>query len=427
MERGIALFMVIISIGVLTVVGAEFAYNSRVDLQLAANHRDETRAYFLARSALSLSRLLLSFQRQVDAIQLPNLGGLLAQLTGGAGPGASAGGGAGAGGAAQPSTMSIQLWRMARIDCYMLQGMVPQVGADGETSLREDPSAGGGAGPGEGRRVFGGFEGCFNAQIFDEEEKINLNKLDAPQLTSAVLLSQTMSTFGDKKYEFVFEAEDANRIKVAPTDVILAMRDWVDEDETQSTLNLTGQGEPFARGFSDEGVFYDRYEPRYRPKNGRLDSLDELYRVHGVNDRFMAAFRDKLTVYPDVNSRLNVNTDDPILLELAIRSVADPGRPDPRLSDPVFIDTIIQRIRAARVFSMFGMSVVDFVNLVEAAGVAVNPSIKNNPQNQRFVGDKSTTFSIKAVGEAGAIRKTLTAVVRTDAGGMGRLVYYREE
>ena len=25
--------------------------------------------------------------------------------------------------------------------------------------------------------------------------------------------------------------------------------------------------------------------------------------VHGVNDRFMAAFRDRLTVYPDINSQ----------------------------------------------------------------------------------------------------------------------------
>ncbi len=47
---------------------------------------------------------------------------------------------------------------------------------------------------------------------------------------------------------------------------------------------------------------YDRFDPRYEAKNARFDSVDELYRVHGVTDMFMAAFRDRLTVYPDVNS-----------------------------------------------------------------------------------------------------------------------------
>jgi len=65
-ERGIALMLVVISIAILTVVATEFAYNSRVDLQLASNQRDEVRAYYLARSGIGLSRLLLKFQKQID-------------------------------------------------------------------------------------------------------------------------------------------------------------------------------------------------------------------------------------------------------------------------------------------------------------------------------------------------------------------------
>jgi general secretion pathway protein K len=44
----------------------------------------------------------------------------------------------------------------------------------------------------------------------------------------------------------------------------------------------------------------------------------------------------------------------------------------------------------------------------------------------RFLGDKSTTFTIKSVGEAGSVQKTLTAVIRLDD-GLGKLVYWREE
>ncbi len=111
---------------------------------------------------------------------------------------------------------------------------------------------------------------------------------------------------------------------------------------------------------------------------------------------------------------------------MAIRSVADPVRPDPRLQDPVFIDTIIQKIRAARMFALFGMSAVDFVNIVATAGVTVNQSIINNAANQRFVGDKSSTYRIQVTGTAGDVARTITTVVRLDD-GLGRLVYWREE
>jgi general secretion pathway protein K len=208
--------------------------------------------------------------------------------------------------------------------------------------------------------------------------------------------------------------------------VIIAMRDWVDEDEVGSSLNFSGQGEPFMKGFSDENFNYDKFDPRYRAKNARFDSLDELYMVHGVNDRFMAAFKDRFTVYPDINSKMNINTDDPVLLELAIRTIADPQRPDPRLSDPVFIDTLIKKIRTARVFALFGMSVTDFVNVIASAGVATNPTITNNVQGQRYVGDKSNTYRLKVTGTAGDVTRTITAVIRLDD-QLGRLVYWRED
>jgi general secretion pathway protein K len=446
-ERGVALLIVIIGIALLTVMATEFAYNSRVDLQLATNQRDSIRAYYLARSGVGLSRLVLKFQKQLDSTPMPNLGGLLQNLTGGAGaaPGAGglaglaggAGGLPGAGGGAGASTMNIQLWKMARVDCHMLREMVK---SDGVDPRDERPSASG-AGSGkhgfddefpevaqaQTKRSFGGFEGCFNSTISNEEEKINLNKLDAPQLTSQATVMTLMNLLGDKRFEFLFEREDSNRVKVTPQELLLSIRDWVDEDEVQSTLNTTGQGEPFLRGFSDENYNYDRYNPRYKAKNARMDSIDELYFVHGVNDRVMAAFRDRFTVYPDINARMNVNTDDPLLLYMAILSVADPARPDPRLQNPLFVEQLIKQIRTARMFSFMGMGVLDFVNVVASAGVPINESIKNNVNNNRWVSDKSQTFTIKSVGEAGSVSKTITAVVRLDDNNMGRLMYWREE
>ncbi len=457
-ERGIAMLLVLVGIAVLALVANEVRYNSVVELRLATNQRDELRAHYLAKSGIAMSRLMLRFQKQLDAIQIPNLGGMLAGIMGGGGlppglagmlppglagmiPGLAGGAGGagglpgagGAGAGAGGGSMSIQLWKMAKIDCHMLAQMVPEYDEKDAVIKKsglgkkldfdeENPELG----KAQATRRFGAFTGCFDTVITDEEERINLNKLDAPQGTSMPLLLMLISTLGDKKYEFLFEKEDSNRVKLTPVEVITNFRDWVDEDETGSSLNLSGSGDPFLKGFSDENGGYMKYDPAYRAKNARFDSLDELFMVHGVNDRFMAAFKEKLTVYPNVNSRLNINTDDPVLLEVAIRSVADPLRPDPRMADPIFMDTLIKKIRAARVFALFGMSVNDFVMIVAAAGIPINASIQNNVQGNRFIGDKSTTYRVRVTGSAGDVTRTITAVVRLDD-TLGRLVYWREE
>jgi general secretion pathway protein K len=423
----VALIIAVVSITLLTVVATEFAYNTRVDLQLAANQRDEVRAYYLARSGVSLSRLMLRFQRQLDATPMPNLGGLLQGLTGG---GASPQAG---GQQAAAETLNIQLWKLARVDCHMLKGMVnsdPGEGDEGapaeDPNLRFDEETPPELAAQLQRRSFGGFEGCFLSTISDEEEKLNVHRLNAGAGDALPTAARLMDLLGDKRFEFLFEREDSHGVRVQPQDVVLALKDWADEDEVQSAINLTDPVNPFAGGFAPESSHYDRFDPRYEAKNARFDSLDELYRVHGVTDRFMAAFRDRLTVYPDVNSKPNINTEDPMMMYMAVLSVADPQKPDPRLQDPVFVNEIITRIRTARMFSFFGMSVKDFVSVVESAGIQINPTLKSNVAGNRLVGDKSTTYTIKSVGEAGSVQKTLTAVIRLDD-GLGKLLYWREE
>ncbi|RZA24269.1 MAG: general secretion pathway protein GspK, partial [Lysobacteraceae bacterium] len=338
-SRGVALIIAIVSIALLTVVATEFAYNSRVDLQLAANQRDEVRAYYMARSGLALGRLLMRFQKQVDQTPIPNpmamLGQLGAMMGGGQAPGA-------AGQAFQPQSLNIQLWKLARVDCHMLKGLVKSEGAQVEddsgggtrSRLENDPvdvdpnfqmEDGDGAGGAAAqmasqmqRRSFGGFEGCFLATITDEEEKLNVMRLNTGGAEAQATAARMLDMLGDKRFEFLWQQDDANKVRSTPEETLIALKDWADEDPSQSALNRQDPTNPFAVGFADEGSPYSRYEPRYEVKNGRFDSLDELYRVHGVNDRFMAAFRDRLTVYPDINSKPNINTDDPIMLGLAI-------------------------------------------------------------------------------------------------------------
>ena len=58
-ERGIALIMVLLLIALLGSVVADFQFNSRVELQLAINARDELQAEYNAFTALKMRALLL--------------------------------------------------------------------------------------------------------------------------------------------------------------------------------------------------------------------------------------------------------------------------------------------------------------------------------------------------------------------------------
>ena len=406
-QRGVTLLMVTVSIAILTAVAAEFAYQSRVDLELAVHQRDALRAEYLAKSSIGLARMLLLFQKQLDRTS--------ASLPGGA------------------AGMNLQIWRMARLDCHLLQTVIPQAGAGRRPKFL---SAGAGGLDEQGRIQYGGFAGCFDARIEDEQEKLNVNGLVGLQTGAAQgAIQRLFNLVSDKRFEFVFDREDANRVKAQPQDVLLAMKDWVDDDDVQSALTVTSLGQvTLQNGFSDEPGQYTRYTPRYRPKNSAFDSLGELYLVHGVTDRFMAAFGDRLTVFPDPNAPLDVNSDDPLLIALAVRSIADPSHPDPRLSDPIFLDGIVQKVRAAKAMMPLGLSVQDFVTIVQTTGVLVNPQVSQRQGTtgtaNSFLGDKSDTFRIVATGEAGDVQRKVTAVVRLHdplQDGLGRVMYWRAD
>src|SRR5207253_6044470 len=120
-RRGVALILVLTTIAILTSIAVDFGYQTRVSLRLTENARDELRAYYLARSAVNLSRLLLHFQKQVDQMggQLaPVLSNVLGRI-----------GGQGAGGAPNPqpggaNNLGIRLWEILPIDSNAMSALL---------------------------------------------------------------------------------------------------------------------------------------------------------------------------------------------------------------------------------------------------------------------------------------------------------------
>jgi len=393
--RGVALLLVVASIAVVTALSVELAYSTRVSAQLAANARDELQAYYLARSGVSLSRLVLHFQQKLEA----GTSGL-----------------AGLGGA----KISVRLWEIVPVGSAT-------VGYLGGGGLSRAERAGGPA------RGFGGFAGTFEAKVEDEDRKVNLAQFDATRVYQLAQAARLAELLKDPTWDFLFDRDDANGIRVSRKELFAAIKDWADQDETGSTFTAD-PAKPFEDAYTDENGIYDRLADRYKAKNAPFDSVEELYMVAGVSDAFMAAFGDRLTVYPDPTGTINVNTSDP--RELLLNAVVMGGGVlQPAMLDPSFLEKLQAALALIRPVPFLGITPQQFAQVIQALGVQVAPqyaSASNQGVSSAF-GDRSSTFRIRSTGKAGEVTKALEAVVIFDRRALGlekdlgRLIHWREE
>jgi general secretion pathway protein K len=275
----------------------------------------------------------------------------------------------------------------------------------------------------------------FSAVIDDEDRKVNV-QLDA--LATSGLLGGQLASFlalvADRRWDPLFEREDANGVKLSRTELVAALKDWVDDDSQQSAV--TGLPDrPFENGFGDENYLYDRGPDRYKAKNARFDSLEELFMVAGFSDLHMAAFGERLTVYPARGSQMNVNADDAAELLRNARIMADPPL-QPIFSDPTFPDRLFEAVKLVRAGGLLTMSPQQFSGVLVSLGVGVHPDYatgKNIDRRGAFT-DRSFVFRIRGQGSAGSVVKNIEAVVSfepsqagADATDLGRTLHWREE
>jgi general secretion pathway protein K len=413
-ERGAALLIVILTIAVLTALTVDLAYNTRVSLQIAANARDELRATYMAKSAVNVSRLVLHFQQKLNSA-----GAIGAQALAQLGLGGQQGsaGGAAAGSA---SSFSFRLWEIIPVDSLTIGALFtghPAEKAAEAKAARPSPAA------------------SFQAKIDDEERKVNVAQFAGLSLVAAPQLQRFLLATRDARYDVLFDREDENGNRFTRRDVAVNLKDWVDEDTTTSVIGLNPAA-PFENGFGDENQIYQRGEDRYFAKNDRFDSLDELYLVGGVTDAFMAAFADNLTVYPDVNATININTADPEQMMVNVLVMSNPpGIPQPPLLDPAFPTKLNAAIQLARPLPFMTLGVSQLASILQALGVNVQPAFlqaQSGGSNNPF-GTQSSTFTIHATGRAGDVEKSVEAVVTMDSrakqlsNDLGRLIHWREE
>lgn len=290
-KRGIALLMVLVTIAVLASTVVEYSYQNRITLALASNERDELKSYYLARSAVNISKLLLSFQFALQS-ESRETEDDMGQLIGRA---------------------------MRRSNFQMYQYIDLLLGPFNSGKI-ESPI--GGINLSEtGVEGFGDFTGEMTSKVIPEDGRINVNNFAKIQLDDGDL-AQLCAMVLDPRYDEMFEKKDVLGNLMDRAKTLQNILDFIDPDESGVTIG----NDCIIQGTSgDELSDYDRSDSRIRPHNAKLVDVSQLYQVLGISDPFMNEFSNQLTVYPIGKPNLNV-AQAPVFYSVLCQNLAVDGQ-----------------------------------------------------------------------------------------------------
>lgn len=273
-EHGIAVLLVVACLAILAPFTASFNYQARVDWQSAVNVRDEVAARQIERGAMQLSLLLFEIQRLVfNQQQFREFMGSM-DIT-----------------QVAPYLMSI----FGTTDGA--EGMGELVGID--TTALSDLALGGGS---------------FEYRVYAESGKLNVNcvaqQSDQRDNPAGRTIETLEALMAPAIFDPLFEEEKADGQFYTRTDITMTLADYVDDDDRRfDVIRLRS-------GSSGENYRYQELHDAYQARNGRLDSVEELHLVQGIDDDWMAAFGHELTVYGGCKVNLNFASAEQIALVL---------------------------------------------------------------------------------------------------------------
>ena len=353
-EGGVALIMASVVIAMLSVVVAEFSYNTRVDLEAAANGRDALRAEYLARSGIALAKLLIKVQGSVLDPNRKFIGDV------------------------QISEFAPYLIRAFGGDSEERAGLGAMLGIDA-TSLK-------GMGAGKGA--------TFDVVMTAEDGRLNVNCGGGMNdlARQASLFGVLSPLFWPPRYNRLFESPDADGQVSTREDLARAMIDWADVDETRFEPAINGK--PASSNGGGEDYRYDASRDPYRAHNNYFDSLEELHLVRGMSDQIYGSFAELFTTYGSCKVNLGALRPEswPLVAAIIRGTVKDEQKTNPLLLDEVLLAALAQRaISQAQLLGGF-QSIQDFIKIIGDP----NQTIDSTPTGIAALlggADKSTTSS----------------------------------
>jgi type II secretory pathway component PulK len=421
-EHGIAILMVLACLAVLMPFTAAFSYTTRVDWQAAINLRDEVSSRNLNRAGLRLSLLLFELQRMVfNQKQFRQMLGT---------------------------------WDITQVAPYLMSAFGSKDGHEGISGMA-----------GLDNSTFKELSiesGNFEVRLEAESGKLNVNCLgqagqgkDSSQArTVETIEAMLMPTLFDP----LFDEEKGDGQRYTRKQVIQAMVDYIDDDiQSYDVVKL-------ATSSTQERYRYTELFDPYQPRNARLDSVEELHLVEGVDDDIMSAFGADLTVYGSCKVNLNFASADQIALVLRHSvDAADKWKTEGEnflmKTMPLARYVVDQRELALfadmKAFQELVEKPDKFLSPLAALGGASSPSamranmpkipegikvrMKADEKDPTLggVNDIATVapervYRVEIIAEAGAVKKRLTAVydmqyARAQSKGTGAWIYYRED
>jgi general secretion pathway protein K len=300
-QAGIALIMVAVTTAVLGAVVGDFSYNARVDLEAAANGRDQLRAEYLARSGIQLARLLIKVQQSVldrnrqfiGDIQISDFAPYLVKAFGGS------------------SDEAAGIGALLGLDFSQLKGL------------------------GVGKNA------SFDVAIDSEDGKLNVNcggGFATEQPKQAQLFAVLTSLFFPTRYNRMFEKPDAEGQYWTRDDVARAIIDWADADAQRY--------DPTGASSGAEDYRYDAQRDPYRAHDHLYDTVEEMNLVRGVGDEFWGSFGEMLTVYGGCKVNVGAITTErwPLMAAILRATVKDDHKSDPLLLDDLLLAQLSQTI-----------------------------------------------------------------------------------
>jgi len=264
-NRGVAILLVMVYIIIMSATVVSSLMNSQVSFMISSNVRDDLKAYYKAKSALNLGRLMLTYQYELEA----------------------------------DSFMGQRLKR-SNFQMYSIMDLLMNPFKTGVISV-DVPGASKSIASYDlqeaGISAMGEESGDFNITVLPEAGRLNVNKF-AGAASQKNLYDFCMMMAGHQ-YDDLFNRSTAEGRLPSRMELLANIIDWVDSDSERTDISeecvLNDPG-------GDESSYYTR---KYKVKNDKFTTLDELYQVAGFNDDFMEAFGETLTVYPV--EKVNVN------------------------------------------------------------------------------------------------------------------------
>lgn len=402
-QSGVALLMSIAMLAMLIALTSEFTYGTSIHAMQAANARDELRAHYLAKSAISISRLLIKIQSRFVAPIMKQAQQMLSS-------------------AGTDLPISLRVTDYAGPMMGFFGGSKEEIGMLGGL-IGLDVSQAKGLGLKSGR---------MDAEITSEDGKIDINcgsgqaSTHDRQTTVARLISALVMS---PRYDKLFSELNADGQFVERSEISRALIDWADGDYQMFSFEPGGGG--------SEDYRYDTPPDPYRAHDNSYDTVEEAGLVRGMRGPILQAFLPYLTVYANDSGarkcRVNlasVKGDCTPLLVGLVRAalIPDPNKPPTDLT--VLDDTRIYPL--ASILCERGTA-VGFDSLDTIVGVLKNPAAsiaRDDPryelmQSMRginiekaqleavaFVGEPRV-YRIVATGEAGKVKKKITAIIDT--------------